>query len=65
MTISLAVQNEELSDEIMEAPFSEPFLTRRIKMLSRPDGFMFYGKLGVVFFSTSGLLYPNKKLGYD
>ena len=36
----------------MEAPFSERFFTRRIKMLSRPDGFMLYGKLGVDFFST-------------
>ena len=31
-------------------------------MLSRPDGFMLYGKLGVDFFSTSELLYPNKKI---
>ena len=30
-------------------------------MLSRRDGFMFYGKLGVDFFSTSELLYPNMK----
>ena len=48
-------------DEIMEAPLSEPFFTRRMKMLSRPDGFMLYGKLGVHFFSTSEMLYPNKK----
>ena len=53
---------EELSDEIMEAPLSEPFFTRRMKMLSRPDGFMLYGKLGVDFFSTSELLYPNMKV---
>ena len=31
-------------------------------MLSRPDGFMLYGKLGVDFFSTSELLYPNKEI---
>ena len=31
-------------------------------MLSRPDGFMLYVKLGVVFFSTSELLYPNMKV---
>ena len=31
-------------------------------MLSRPDGFMLYGKLGVDFFSTSELLYPNTKI---
>ena len=52
---------EELFDEIMETPLSELFFTRRLKMLSRPDGFMLYGKLGVVFFSTSELLYPNMK----
>ena len=40
---------EEFPDEIMEAPLSEPFFTRRMKMLSRPDGFMLYGKLGVDF----------------
>ena len=33
-------------------------------MLRRPDAFMFYGKLGVDFFSTSDLFYPkmNKRL---
>ena len=31
-------------------------------MLSRPDRFMLYGKLGVDFFSTSELLYPNMKV---
>ena len=45
----------------MDAPLSEPFYTRRMKMLSRPDGFMLYGKLGVDFFSTFELLYPNMK----
>ena len=50
---------EEFPDEIMEAPLSEPFFTRRMKMLA--DGFMLYGKLGVDFFSTSELLYPNLK----
>ena len=53
---------EEFPDEIMEAPLSEPFFKRRTKMLSRPDGFMVYGKLGVDFFSTSELLYPNMKI---
>ena len=52
---------EEIPDEIMEGPLSEPFFTRRMKMLSIPDGFMLYGKLGVDFFSTSELLYPNMK----
>ena len=53
---------EEFPDEIMEAPLSEPFSTRRMKMLCKPDGFMMYGKLGVDFFSTSELLYPNMKV---
>ena len=30
-------------------------------MLSRPDGFILYGKSRVDFFSTSELLYPNMK----
>ena len=37
-------------------------LTKRMKLLLRPDGFMLYGKLGVDFFSTSELLYPNTKI---
>ena len=53
--------NEEFPDEIMEAPLCEPFFTRKMKMLSRPDAFMLYGKLGVDFFSTSALLYQNMK----
>ena len=53
---------EEFPDEIMEAPLSEPFFTKIMKMLSRPDGFMLYGNLGVGFFSTSELLYPNIKV---
>ena len=53
---------EEFPDEIMEVLLSEPFFTRRMKMLSRPDGFLLYGKLGVNFFSTSELLYPNMKI---
>ena len=50
---------EEFPDAVMEAPLSEHVSTRRMKMLSRPDGFMLYGRLGVDFFSTSKLLYPN------
>ena len=53
---------EEFPDEIMEAPLSDSFFTKRMKMLSRPDGFMLYGKLGVDFFSNSELLYPNMKI---
>ena len=33
-----------------------------MKMLSRPDGFMLYGNLGVDFFSISELLYPNMEV---
>ena len=33
-----------------------------MKLLSRPDGFMLYGKLGIDFFSTTELLYPNMKI---
>ena len=40
----------------------DSFFTRRMKLLSRPDGFMLYGKLGIDFFSTSELLYPNMKI---
>ena len=43
-------------------PLLDPFFTRRMKVLSRPDGFMLYGKLGIDFFSTSELLYPNMKI---
>ena len=43
-------------------PLPDPFYTRRMKLLSRPDGFMLYGKLGIDFFSTSDLLYPNMKI---
>ena len=38
---------EEFPDEVLEAPLSEPFFTRRMKMLSRPDGLMLYGILGL------------------
>ena len=33
-----------------------------MKLLSRPDGFILYGKLGIYLFSTSELLYPNMKI---
>ena len=52
---------EEFLDEFLEAPLSELFFTRRVKMLSRPNCFMLNGKLGFDFFSTSQLLYPNMK----
>ena len=53
---------EEFSNETIEAPLPEHFFTRRMKKLIRPDSFMLYGKLGVYFFSTSELLYLNRKI---
>ena len=53
---------EKIPDDIIEAPLSEPFLRTRMEMLSRPDGFMLYGKPLVDFFPTSELLYPNIKI---
>ena len=53
---------DEFLDEIMEAPLSEPLFTGTMKMLSRLDGFMSYGKLGVDFLSTSLLVYPKMKI---
>ena len=53
---------EEFPDKILESPLFEPVFTRRMKLLSRPDGFMLYGKLGTDFFSSSELLYPNTKI---
>ena len=43
-------------------PLPDPFFTSRMKLLSRPDGFMLYGKMGIEFFSTPELLYPNMKI---
>ena len=48
--------------EDISNPLPDPFFTRRMKLLSRPDGFMLYGKLAIDFFSTSELLYPNMKI---
>ena len=52
----------EQDPEDISNPLPDPFFTRRMKLLSRPDGFMLYGKLGIDFFSSSGLLYPNMKI---
>ena len=52
---------EEVPDEIMEALLSEPFFTRIKKLLSKPNGFMLYGKLSGDFFSCSEMLHPNMK----
>ena len=51
----------EQDPEDISNPLPDPFFTRRMKLLIRPDGFMLYGKLGIDFFSTSELLYPKMK----
>ena len=50
---------EDDPDNLVE----DPFFTRRMKLYSRPDGFMLYGKLGNDFLTTSELPYPNMKVG--
>ena len=49
-------------DDIQNSLLSDPFFSRRLKLLLRNDGFTLYGKLGVDFFTTSELLYPNMKV---
>ena len=49
-------------EEDLENLLEGPFFTRRMKLYSRPDGFMLYGKLGSDFLTTSELLYPNMKV---
>ena len=56
---------EESLDENMDAPLSNHFFTRRMKMISKPGGFILYAKLAIDFFSTSELLHPKWKLGND
>ena len=52
----------EQDPEVISNPLPDPFFTRRMKLLSRPDVFMLYAKLGINFFSTSELLYSNMKI---
>ena len=52
----------EQDPEDISNPLPDLFFTRRMKLLSKPDGFMLYGILGADFFSTSELLYPNLKI---
>ena len=52
----------EQDPEDIANPLPDPFLTRILKLLSRPDGFILYGKLGINFFSTSELFYPKLKI---
>ena len=48
-------------DDIQDSPVSDPFFSRRLKMLLRSDGFTLYGELGVDFFTTSEFLYSKTK----
>ena len=52
----------EQDPEDIANPLPDLFFTRRMKLLSSPEGFIMYGKLGIDFFSTSELLYPNMKI---
>ena len=52
----------ELDPEDITNPLPDPFFPKRMKLLSRPDGFKLYGKVGIDFFSTSELLCPNTKI---
>ena len=52
----------EKKPEDIANPLPDPFFTRRMKLLNRPDGFMLYGKMRIDFFSTSELLYRNMKI---
>ena len=49
---------EEDPENLVEGPF----FTRRMKLYSRPDGFMLYGKLGNDLFTTSELPYLKMKV---
>ena len=49
-------------EEVLENFHEGPFFTRRMKLYSRPDGFMLYGKLGIDFLTTSELLNPDTKV---
>ena len=51
----------ELAPEDFTNLLPDLFFTRRIELPSRPNGFMLYGNLGVDFFSTTDLFYPNMK----
>ena len=56
---------EQFRDEILESLLSGLFFTRRTKILSRPNGFMLYDKLGVDFFTLPNCYIQLWKVGYD
>ena len=55
------IHGYEQDPEDIANPLPYPFSTRKMKLLSRPDGFMLYSKMGIDFFSTSELLNANMK----
>ena len=56
------VSDYEQDPEDFTNTLLEHFFTWRMKLLSRPDGFMLYGKLGIAIFSISERLHPNMKI---
>ena len=46
----------------IDGALQEPFSSRRSRMVNETDGFYLYGKLGIDFFTTATLLYPNTKV---
>ena len=55
------VYDYEKDPEDISNPLPDPFFTRRMKLLSRPDGLLLYGNLGIYFFSSSEVLHSNRK----
>ena len=51
----------EQDPEDITNPLPDPFFTKRMNLLCRPEGFMLYGKFEIDFFSNSEMLYPNIK----
>ena len=52
---------EEFPDEIMETPLSEPFFTRRVKIFSKHDDSMLYGKPGLTSSPPLNCYSQNRK----
>ena len=55
----------EQDPEDITNPLPDPSFTRRMKLLSRLDGFMLYGKLGVDFFPFLNCSMQTRKLDCD
>ena len=49
-------------DDIQDSPVTDPIFSKRLKILLRSDGLTLYEKMGVDFFTTFELLYPNTKV---